>query len=265
MAARLCGWQTERMTSKTRKRWLIAGAVVLTLIAAAGVVLFIFRDRATPAQQEDVEATLVTGGGQPGDYGLYLYATTGFEETDALGGSRHEYPPQTYMTIQPGGCGTLVRWKPLEQRWDEWDYCEGGALAGRQNYHEWFTMGNLDAWTCSPAVPSEGEPGETWTGSCSRTVSGNVEAAAEVTTYEVVGYETLTVGADEVETLHIRTASTGSGGTSSSDTADTWILPGTPLVVRQTASGSSTNQSRIGPVAYHEEYEIRLISLSPSA
>ena len=265
MAARLCGWQTERMTSKTRKRWLIAGAVVLTLIAAAGVVLFIFRDRATPAQQEDVEATLVTGGGQPGDYGLYLYATTGFEETDALGGSRHEYPSQTYMTIQPGGCGTLVRWKPLEQRWDEWDYCEGGALAGRQNYHEWFTMGNLDAWTCSPAVPSEGEPGETWTGSCSRTVSGNVEAAAEVTTYEVVGYETLTVGADQVETLHIRTASTGSGGTSSSDTADTWILPGTPLVVRQTASGSSTNQSRIGPVAYHEEYEIRLISLSPSA
>lgn len=265
MAARRGGWQTEGMTGKTRKRWLIAGAVVLTLAAIVGLVLFIFRDRATPAEQEDVEATLVTGTGLPGDYGLYLYTTTGYEETDALGGSRHEYPAQTYATIQPGGCGTLVRWQPLRQRWDEWDYCEGGALAGRKNYHEWFTMGNLDAWVCSPAVPSEGEPGDTWAGTCTRAEGGNVEAAAETTTYEVIGYETLTVGTAEVATLHIRTTSVGTGGTASSDTVDTWTLPGTQLIVRQKATGASTNQSRIGEVAYYEEYEIMLISLTPSS
>ncbi len=253
------------MTSKSRKRWLIAGAVVLTLAAAIGVVLFVFHDRATPAEQEDAEATLVTGTGRPGDYGLYLYATTGYEETDALRGSRHEYPAQTYMTIQPGGCGTLVRWQPLLERWDEWDYCEGDALAGRQNYHEWFTMGNLDTWVCSPAVPSRGAPGETWTGTCTRAEGGNVEAAAEITQYEVIGYETLTVGTTDVETRHIRTTSTGSGGTASTDTVDTWILPGTQLIVRQQARGSSTNLSRIGPVEYYEEYEIMLISLSPSS
>ena len=141
----------------------------------------------------------------------------------------------------------------------------GGALTGRQNYHEWFTMGNLDVWVCSPAVPSQSEPGDTWSSSCTRAEAGNVEAAAETTQYEVIGYETLTVGTAEVETVHIRTTSTGSGGTASSDTADTWILPGTQLIVRQQASGGSTNQSRIGPVEYYEEYEIMLISLSPSS
>ena len=99
------------------------------VVAAAGVVLFVFRDRADPVQREDVAATLVTGGGRPGDFGLYLYATTGFETTDALAGSRHEYPAQTYMTIQPGGCGTQVRWQALDQRWDEYDFCPDGSLA----------------------------------------------------------------------------------------------------------------------------------------
>jgi len=253
------------MTSKTRKRWLIAGAVVLALALVVGAILFFFRDRATPAEQGDAEATLVTGTGRPGDYGLYLYTTTGYEETDALGGSRHEYPAQTYMTIQPGGCGTLVRWQPLQERWDEFDYCEGGALAGRKNYHEFFTMGNLDTWACSPAVAGTGAPGDIWSGTCTRAEAGNVEAATETTNYEVIGYETLAVGTAEVETLHIRTTSTGSGGTASTDTVDTWILPGTQLIVRQVASGGSTNLSRLGPVEYYEEYEITLTSLSPSS
>src|SRR5574340_1184994 len=68
----------DEMMSKTRKRWLIAGGIVAALALIAGGLLFVFRDRATPAQQEDIEATLVTGAGAPGDYGLYLYATTGF-------------------------------------------------------------------------------------------------------------------------------------------------------------------------------------------
>jgi hypothetical protein len=114
-------------------------------------------------------------------------------------------------------------------------------------------------------VPSRGAPSETWTGTCTRADAGNVEAAAEVTQYEVIGYETLTVGTTDVETLHIRTTSTGSGGTASTDTVDTWTLPGTQLIVHQQASGGSTNQSRIGRVEYYEEYEIMLISLSPSS
>jgi len=253
------------MGGRTRRRWLVAGAVMLALAAAAGTVLFLFRDRATPVELDDVDATLVTGGGQPGDYGLYEYATTGYETTDALGGSRHDYPGRTYLTIQPGGCGTLVRWEALQQRWDEWDYCPDGRLAGRRNYHEWFTIGNLEVWACSPPIPGSGEVGEAWTGACTRAVGTNVEAGADNTRYEVVGYETLIVGGEEVETLHLRTTAAGTGGSESADTTDVWVLPGTRLIVRQAAVGSSVSQSRIGPVHYYEEYEIALVSLYPSS
>ena len=92
-----------------------------------------------------------------------------------------------------------------------------------------------------------------------------VDAAEDYLRYEVVGYETLTVGTEEVETLHVRTTSSSSGGSDSSDVTDTWVLPGTQLVVRQVADDSSTSQSRIGPVRYHEEYELSLVSLYPSS
>ncbi len=129
------------MAGRARRRWLVAGVVLAALVAATGALLFVFRDRANPVEREDVDSTLVTGGGEPGDFGLYLYATDGFESTDALVGSRHDYPAQTYITIQPGGCGTLVRWQALEERWDEWDFCADGSLAGWQGYHEWFGSG----------------------------------------------------------------------------------------------------------------------------
>jgi hypothetical protein len=255
------------MAGRNRKRWLIAGAVVVVLLVVVGLVLYfvVFRDRATPLESEEVGATLITGGGQPGDFGLYRYVTTGFETTDALAGSRHDYPAQTYMTIQPGGCGTLVRWQALEERWEEWDFCADASLAGRHTYHEWFQIANLDIWACSPPVPTQEDPGQVVTGTCARAATGNAEAAEDSLRYEMIGYETLTVGAEQVETLHVRAASTGSGGTVMSRTTDTWILPGTQLVVRQTVQSTSTTQSRIGTVNAYEEYELNLVSLLPSS
>lgn len=267
MLTRGGGWQTAHMAGRSRKRWLIAGAVVVALLVATGAVLYfvVFRDRATPVESEDVGATLITGAGQPGDFGLYRYTTTGFETTDALAGGRHDYPAETYMTIQPGGCGTLVRWQALKERWEEWDLCADAGLAGRQTYHEWFNISNLDVWTCSPAVPTQDDPGEVATGNCTRAATGNAEAAEDSLRFEMVGYETLTVGTEQVETLHVRATSSGSGGTVMSRTIDTWILPGTQLVVRQTVQSSSTTQSRVGTVNSHEEYELNLVSLLPSS
>ena len=114
-------------------------------------------------------------------------------------------------------------------------------------------------------MPSQGEPGETWAGTCTRAAASNMEEGAEESIYEVVGFETLTVAGEQVETLHIRTTSAGSGVSSSSDIIDTWMLPGTFLVVRQAATGESANHSRIGLVNYYEEYEIHLVSLEPSS
>jgi len=242
------------------RRWLLlAAGVVGGIVLIGAVIILAFRDRATPVSEEEVAATLsiAPGSGEPGDPGLYRLATTGFETTDALGGSRHDFPAETYVTIQPGGCGTLVRWEALEQRWDEWEICADGDLAGWDSYHQWYGVSNRDEWVCPEPIPTGGEPGDTWTGVCSTSDS------AETRVYEVVGFETLTIAGEEVETLHLRVTSSIVGKTRGEATVDTWTLPGTPLVVRRFVERTSVTDSPIGAVEYHEEYEVVLTSLQP--
>ncbi len=242
---------------------MIASGVVVALVIAGVAVLFAFRDVATTLGEEEFGLTVITGGGEPGDYGLYVYATTGYESTDALAGARHDYPAETYLTIQPGGCGTLVRWQPLEQRYEEWDYCADGRMAGWDSFYEWFQIDNTDQWECPEPVEVQGEPGASWVVDCSKVASEEAGAARETNSYEVVGYEPLVVDGEEVQTLHVRTAVAGSGATTSSGQVDTWYLVGTPLPVRRVVVHDSTTDSRIGAVQYHEQAEIQLTSLRP--
>ena len=127
---------------KHLSRRLMIGAAALVLVGLAGFAAWrlAFRDTTTPVSAEEVvqeagerttstvpttapptTATPTTGttaapattatpvdgtgfdvGTAPGDPGLYVYATLGFEEIDALGGARHDYPSETFITIQPG-------------------------------------------------------------------------------------------------------------------------------------------------------------------
>jgi len=63
------------------------------------------------------------------------------------------------------------------------------------------------------------------TGACAREETGNATAAQDSLRFEVIGYENLTVAAAAVETLHVRLTGTGTGGTESTRTYDTWLLP----------------------------------------
>jgi hypothetical protein len=243
-----------------RRKTLIIGGTVLGLALVAGAILaFAFWDRATPVQEEDVAATLDVAvvGEEPGDFGLYVFETTGFETTDALGGARHDYPAETFLTLQPGGCGTLVRWQALEQRWSEWDHCEDLSLAGWQSYHEWFGVGNHDVWSCPEPVATAGPVGDSWEAECAK------ETGAERIRYEVIGREVLTIGGEEIETLHVRRTDENTGTTLGSGVTDIWTLPGTPLIVQRTVDSTTITESRIGPVEHHEEYTIRLLSVYP--
>lgn len=251
------------MGKRTRVLLMVLGGIVVALVIAGAAVLFAFRDVATTLGEQDIGVTAITGGGRPGDYGLYKYATTGYESTDALAGARHVYPAETYLTIQPGGCGTRVRWQPLEQRYDEWDYCPDGRLDGWDSYYEWFRFGNTDQWRCPEPVAVQGEPGAFWTVECYREGNENAAAGVETTTYEVLGYEPLAVGTGEVEALHVRATVVGTGGSVARGVVDTWYLPGTHLPVRRVVVHDSTTDSRIGTVQYHEQAEIQLISLLP--
>lgn len=251
------------MSRRGKLAWAIVGGLVLAVAIAGVVVLFAFRDVATTLDPEDVGETVVTGAGRPGDYGVYVYATTGYESTDALGDARHDYPEETYLTIQPGGCGTLVRWQPLAERYEEWDYCPDGRLVGWDSYFEWFQFGNTDHWECPEPAAAQGEPGTSWVAECYRAETPNAAAGTETVTYEVSGYESVTVGSQEVQALHVRASVTGTGGSVASGVVDTWYLPGTYLPVRRVVVHDSITDSRIGAVQYHETAEISLVSLEP--
>ncbi|MBN2112986.1 MAG: hypothetical protein JW785_02530 [Acidimicrobiia bacterium] len=253
------------MSIRVRKAWMIVGGIALALVVAVGAVLFAFRDTATSVDEEEIGLTVVTGGGAPGDYGLYTYATTGYETTDALAGGRHDYPTQTYLTIQPGGCGSLVRWQALEERYEEWDICPDGTLAGFASFHEWFRVANTDVFECPEPMPIQGEPGETWTAECLRVSSQEAGEGTHTLSYEVIGTETLVVGGEEVETRHVRISTLETGDTEGYANRDIWYLPGTNLLVRWVEQRASTTQSRIGEVDYAEQFEVLLTSLRPAS
>ena len=78
--------------------------------------------------------------------GVYVYATTGEDDVDVLGGSRHVYPDRTTITVRHAGCGLVEHWDVLKERWDERESCHssGGDLLHRlSSYHEFFRHGDL--------------------------------------------------------------------------------------------------------------------------
>ncbi|MBU1225734.1 MAG: hypothetical protein KJ698_00795 [Actinobacteria bacterium] len=226
--------------------WLGGGAAVFVAIVAVGV-LVLFRDSATPLSGEDKA-------------GLYVYQTTGFETASALGGGRHDYPAETYLSVVVEDCGTAYRWQALEERWDETLLCEDGRLDRTTSWHKWFGVEDLSHYICDASahvVPIGDET--TWAFQCEN---------AGVTTvhwvYEVVGIETVEIGGEEVEATHIVATETDSGTTVGTGTHHRWVLTNPYLVVKERVDIANTTESPIGGVDYVEQYEIVLTSLAPS-
>jgi hypothetical protein len=238
----------------TRRRWLLLGGlIVATLAVAAGIAFLAFRDQARPVTAAYV-ADLSPGAE------LYVYDTTGYQEVTALGGARHDYPAETYLTVTPGGCGSLVRWQALRERWWERDMCPGNpSPVGYQDYNEWFGRAELGVFGCTLAggAPSF-EVGSTWSIECTSTDT------AELFRFMVTAAETLVVGGGAVDTVHIRIVSETSGKTEGASSVEEWVRPEDGMLIKRTIVDNSTTSSQIGDVAYHEEAEIMLRSLRPA-
>lgn len=245
---------------RRRRIWIVAGVGVALVVVVGAVVILAFRDTATPATEDDAVSGLggLVVGTEPGDHGLYVFATTGYETTDALGGGRHDYPAETFLTLQPGGCGTVVRWVPLLERTMEWEFCDGVPIPLLwTDYHRWFGVVDESRFEC-PSTPA-GLPadGETWEVACSS------ENTTKSDTWEVVGVEPVQVDGREMATVHIRRTSESSGRTVGPLVADFWFAEGTALPVRMTLRSDTVTTSPIGEVEYHEEYLLELTSLIP--
>jgi hypothetical protein len=193
--------------------------------------------------------------------GVYVYATKGWEETDALAGQRHDYPSETSMTIRKGGCGWTARWQPLRERWENSEFCEtpqGAKMKSYTMYHEFFRRGQREDFACDGYVHKKGDrAGDTWTFGCK---SERSTATSKVT---VVGFETIDVGGRPIKTIHIRYDITAKGANRGTLTQDRWLADSPRLMVRLIQKADLVTDSPFGPVGYKESFRIDLKSAEP--
>lgn len=212
-----------------------------------------------PQVQQQATAAPVFG---PLVEGVYVFATTGYEETDALSGQRHDYPKETAMTIRNGGCGWIARWEPLRERWEETEMCEKaeGTSMGRYTmYHEFFQRGVREDFACPDSIVQKpsAKRGETWTFSCTSKqskVDGKVS---------VIGLEDVNVAGQVIKTVHYRYDIKVSGANRGTLVQDRWLSSSPRVMARMTNRADMQVASPFGPVGYKEDFRIDLKSVDP--
>ncbi|HEY5423662.1 MAG TPA: hypothetical protein VIK05_09345 [Ilumatobacteraceae bacterium] len=198
------------------------------------------------------------------EVGIYRYRTTGTESIDALDGASHDYPAETTMTVTSDGCGVLIRWDALVERYDEWRLCatdSGIELQpnGRQ-YHEFFSQPDDEAVVCDrgvvlvPTLVTANLP----------PVSQQCMLAEDpwLPVWQVLERSTRDVDGVAVELQHVRMTITDVDQYSEHTQID-WYLDPHGLPVEVTGVKVSTTPSPIGPVTYHEQYHLELESTTP--
>jgi hypothetical protein len=202
-------------------RNLLAGGLVLLLVAGAAAWRLVPRDEVTPAAAEPLRA------------GVFAYDTTGFEEVDILGGARHEYPRRTTIVVRRAGCGLVLRWQPFEERLQEWELCDGLRLRRITERHEFFGNDDRRTYRCDASSRFDG---------AYRCSTGETTEVARVVSSEG---------------RRARLATRLSGGSTGSGTRELWLRPdGVPL--RLAVENENTTPSLVGPVHYRERYELTL-------
>ena len=278
-------------TSTARRSIVVTAAVVVVVVGAVVVVReVVLRDRSravsvdaaldrfrssttTIATTAPSVATTVINSTVPStlppiatlaEVGIYRYRTTGTESIDALDGASHDYPAETTVTVTADGCGVLMRWDALVERYDEWRLCatdSGIELQpnGRQ-YHEFFSQPDDEGVVCDRGVVL-----------VPTTVTANLPPVSQqcmlaedpwVPVWQVLERGTRDVDGVAVEVQHVRMTITDDDQYSEHTQID-WYLDPHGLPVDATGVKVSTTPSPIGPVTYHEQYHIELESTTP--
>lgn len=261
-------------------RWAIRTVVALTsvLIAAAGGIGYLlWQDSATPVDVEEAvdryreERPDLPASGTTTEpartelpaEGVYVYETEGEERIDILGGSTHQYPVETTVTISHNECGLLQRWAPLAERWDEEEVCvtEGGRERRRlRTHHEFFGISDDQDFGCEPGYllfPEGAEPGDTWPTSC-RSADTELDGTATV-----VGFEERTVAGEAVETIHLRVTEDADSGSDGPSSDDYWWRTSDGLLVERSSTVDTRSDSPVGTATYSERFTLRLVTPTP--
>jgi hypothetical protein len=195
--------------------------------------------------------------------GVYVYDTAGYDETDALTGSRHDYPSQTTYSTERSGCHWVSRWQPVQERWDESEACKtskGVTLKRYSMYHEFFHRGIREDFLCGSdalVLPWVQTPGDRWTFRC-RSTGTTLDM-----TVNVVGFESLRVGGKTVRAVHIHYEGKVTGDDEGVQIQDRWLESKSGWFLRISSSSQVSTESPFGRVNYRESYRIDLTSLTP--
>lgn len=196
--------------------------------------------------------------------GVYVFATEGYEETDALSGAHRDYDSQTAMSINRGGCGWVWRWQPAEERWDESEGCRtsAGIVLGRYSmYHEFFRRGTQEDLICEETavvMPASPKPGQRWESGCR---SDDTTVALDV---RVVGFETVRVGGKDVRAVRIRYEGAMSGDNQGTQIQERWLALSDGLLLRIVSNVRARVAVPFGGTAnYEEHYRLDLTSIEP--
>ena len=198
------------------------------------------------------------------DPGVYLYRTMGGESIDALGGTTHEYPASTTITVLPDDCGVSLRWDVLVERWERWRLCVGtdGVVLqpdGGVYFHEFYGRSERERLACDrpvPLVPVDRAPREPVQLVC------RLQDRPWMPVWEVLGRTTRKVDGQDVDVQHVRMTVRDDDDFWERIDAD-WFLADNGLPVAIRWSKASRSPTLVGPVEYEEEYELRLESFDP--
>jgi hypothetical protein len=246
-----------------------AAAVVSGLgLALAAAWFLLLRDVAEPKSVGEVvtsfreETEPTPAGPSPVPEGVYVYATDGFEKTDALTGVMHRYPPRSTIAVTKDACGVRMRWDVLEGRSTTWTYCltrDGWEVASQDERHTFFGRTERTTYTCpsTPFRPAGDAAGKTFEVAC------ETSSARERGTGLVVRRETVRVAGEAVETVHLRKRTSFTGRIRGTAIHDVWLARATGVPVRIVMVSRTTNDSAVGDVHYEEDVTLRLMSLRP--
>ena len=250
-----------------RRRTAILAAAGLAVPAVAGLTVWalLLRGNGEPVSvAEAVEGFRAeppaSGGAVSIEPGVYVYATEGFEEVDALFGSRHDYPSETAITVTAGGCGLMLAWEPLAERSTTWELCpgvDGWTIAGYRELHTFFGNETRTDYRCEPRSlwwPARAA-GFAWSRTCS------TDGTSETARGTVLGAETA-AGLDE-GAVHLSLATTLEGEARGTGALELWLLEPSGLPAAIELENDNVNDSAIGEVRYTERVRLTLTSRTP--
>jgi hypothetical protein len=247
---------------------IVASSVAVALLAGVVWAVLVLTREPAPASVDEAVAAFRAGldgrapTESPAPEGVYVYATDGYERTDALTGVTNEYPERSTITVTTHGCGFRMRWDVLEGRSTTWTICTGGdgwTLASQDERHTFFGRTERTTYTCeeTPFRPEGDSPGVSIAYRC--TTPASQERGRSV----VVGRELVPFGGMEVDAMHVRRVSALTGATRGRTRHDLWLNRETGIPVRLAMTTRTANDAPVGEVRYEEDVVLELESLDP--